>query len=616
MLNNFRLSLGIFALLVCVSAGWKNRNVSPAVQENTRLFRSASQNFASKVSNLKIAINRLEKDRPETVDRALTALKEARYAYKSIEAFMEYFFVNSARIYNRAAKNEIEEPFLEYQRPMGLQYIEAILFDNDVFSRKAELQEQLNVLEPSASDLKSLLYEFQATDGQILECHRLALIRVMTLGITGFDAPLLKTGIDESYAVLATMQKGISPYLNTNDPWSDRLNDHLGKSLAYLNAHPDFDTFDRLFFLTEFALPLQTALGKLISSMGLETNATGFLNYRADHLFSPDAFETNSFLPEVKAAQVALGEKLFNDPVLSGNGRLSCASCHVPSNTFQDGLDKSFGFDGQRKVARNAPTLLYASFQHSQFWDGRKRSLEEQIDAVIRDSTEMNADMDKVTNALQNKSIYRRLFRSAFPSGKGQKIVTNDRIGLAIASFVRTLHPFNSNFDRYIAGNEHALSTQQVKGFNLFMGKAQCGTCHFAPLFNGLIPPIYKFTEFEVLGTPIDENLLSPRADPDEGRISFRSIEFYKGAFKTPTVRNSAVTAPYMHNGGFASMDSVIEFYNKGGGVGIGLDVPHQTLSPIPLNLSSTEKQDIILFLQSLTDSRNMNSGQLRSTGR
>jgi cytochrome c peroxidase len=151
-------------------------------------------------------------------------------------------------------------------------------------------------------------------------------------------------------------------------------------------------------------------------------------------------------------------------------------------------------------------------------------------------------------------------------------------------------------------GDKTALSASQKRGFNLFMGKAACGTCHFAPVFNGLVPPNYITTEFEILGTPMNEDLEKPIADTDLGMYNVFEIEQFKGAFKTPTVRNAAETAPYMHNGAFATLEKLIDFYDKGGGAGIGLNVPQQTLSPTPLNLTKEEKADLISFIEALTD--------------
>jgi len=165
-----------------------------------------------------------------------------------------------------------------------------------------------------------------------------------------------------------------------------------------------------------------------------------------------------------------------------------------------------------------------------------------------------------------------------------------------------SLAPRNSAFDRYIAGDQKALNINQLKGFNLFMGKAQCGSCHFAPLFNGLIPPFYKRTEYETLGTPANDDFDHPFKDDDRGRYDFFTISYYQAAFKTPTVRNVEMTAPYMHNGAFKDLEKVVEFYNQGGGAGLHLAIRQQTLSDKQLHLSKTEVLEIVAFMQSLTD--------------
>jgi cytochrome c peroxidase len=244
---------------------------------------------------------------------------------------------------------------------------------------------------------------------------------------------------------------------------------------------------------------------------------------------------------------------------------------------------------------------LYAKYQHSQFWDGRAKTLEEQIAAVMKDPTEMNGTIETVLDKLNSDKTYRKSFQKAFSKNKKDKIKA-DELYQAIASYVGTLNPYNAAFDQYIQGNTRALTDDQIAGFNLFMGKAQCATCHFAPLFNGLIPPFYTLTEYEVLGTTKTDHLTRPENDNDEGRFNFLPTKYYKSAFKTPTVRNTAKTAPYMHNGAFQSLDTLMEFYNQGGGAGLGLTFPSQTLSAAKLNLTEKEKKDIIAFLNALTD--------------
>ncbi|SEI43506.1 cytochrome c peroxidase [Dyadobacter koreensis] len=574
------------------------------VEESISQFRMDSKVFASSILNLENALQNLDSYRPETIKRAKEKLISSRMAYKKIEYLLEYFFYTSSRVYNKAPKNEIEEPFLEYQELAGLQYLETLLFDSLPERHKPIFKEQTKLLRTASADLNSLLYDFQGTDEQILESVRIELIRVITLGIAGFDAPSLKSGIPESAIAVQSMHKTLKPYLTKSKFAADSVDLYLQKTSAYLQANPDFDSFNRLEFLTNCALPLQKYLGKMIRANGLEVNKYGILHYGADHMFSPNAFQKTSFPGsnrDASAKEILLGEKLFSENTLSGNGTKSCVSCHNPGNYFSDGLSKSKSFDRITSVKRNAPTLLYSGLQHSQFWDGRVKSLEEQIEAVIKDPREMHGNMSVSLAKINGDKMYRKAFRTAF-SKKRSEPVSEQEVYRAIASYIRTLNPYSSAFDKYLGGNKTALTDNQKAGFNLFMGKAQCGTCHFAPLFNGLIPPFYSLTEFEVLGTTKTEDLVNPEYDTDEGRFVFRPIKFYKGAFKTPTVRNSANTGPYMHNGAFNSLESLMEFYNQGGGAGLGLDFPTQTLSTGKLNLTDTEKMQIIKFLDSLTD--------------
>jgi cytochrome c peroxidase len=146
------------------------------------------------------------------------------------------------------------------------------------------------------------------------------------------------------------------------------------------------------------------------------------------------------------------------------------------------------------------------------------------------------------------------------------------------------------------------LSGAARRGFTVFMGKARCGTCHFAPLFNGTEPPAYVTTDPEIIGVPERPVLRHAQLDPDPGREAIDRVPSHRFAFKVPTVRNAAVTGPYMHNGAYRTLQEIVAFYDAGGGAGIGLDLPYQTLFDHPLKLTPGERADLIAFLRSLTD--------------
>ena len=160
----------------------------------------------------------------------------------------------------------------------------------------------------------------------------------------------------------------------------------------------------------------------------------------------------------------------------------------------------------------------------------------------------------------------------------------------ALAAYLRTLVTLESPVDRALRGDTAALAPDARRGFTVFMGKAKCGTCHFAPLFNGTVPPGYRKAEAEVLGVPTRPVVQRATLDPDPGRHGEFDAPVWKHAFKTPTVRNVAATAPYMHNGAYRTLEQVVEFYDRGGGAGIGAGLPHQTLPPEPLRLTAAAR--------------------------
>ena len=211
----------------------------------------------------------------------------------------------------------------------------------------------------------------------------------------------------------------------------------------------------------------------------------------------------------------------------------------------------------------------------------------------------MNSSVDEMIRRLNQSEEYQKLFKFSY-RGTPDTVINYYGILKAIAEYEKTLISMNSRFDKYIKGDSIQLTSQEVNGYNLFSGKALCGSCHFFPLFNGLVPPIYADTEYEVIGVP--ENSESKIIDNDEGRVKISKSYIHQYAFKTPTLRNSNLTAPYMHNGIYKTLDDVIDFYNSGGGQGLGINIAHQTLPFDSLHLSKSEIKDIKLFILSLND--------------
>ncbi len=287
------------------------------------------------------------------------------------------------------------------------------------------------------------------------------------------------------------------------------------------------------------------------------------------------------------AETIALGRRLFYDPSLSKDDTLACASCHNPRFDFTDGLKFSRGVGGETGI-RNAPTLLNVAYQTFQFWDGRALTLEEQAASPIADPIEMNQSHEVSVSKLNRDPVYPAMFRKAF----GTEDITLKRIEKALASFERTILSGNSAFDHYqYGGDKTALTPQQVRGFAIFINpvKGNCAACH-------TVNPQYAlFTDgkFHNLGQGVGED---GSTFNDPGRYHQTQIDTDRGAFKTPTLRNIANTAPYMHDGSLRTLREVVDFYAGGGNSNPYLDKEIKTI-----HLSGQDRADLVEFLKSLT---------------
>lgn len=287
--------------------------------------------------------------------------------------------------------------------------------------------------------------------------------------------------------------------------------------------------------------------------------------------------------------QIDLGRYLFFDPVLSGNKKLSCASCHIPEKGFSDGLARSTGFNGL-PLNRAAPTLWNVAFLKSFFWDGRATTLEEQMQGPLYAENEMNNTESNLLATLNSIDQYRELFMQAFPDKKKNEIQLHE-IYTAIAAFEASLISLNSRYDLYAHGFHEALKPNEIEGMNVFRSfVARCAECH--------TPPLFTNQQIAVLGTPEQEDLpFDPGAEKIFNDTSMR------GGFKVPTLRNIAKTAPYMHSGKFATLKEVVEFYNKGRGHAVPLNEKLSLHWHIwEPNLTATEIERVTDFLQTLSD--------------
>ena len=529
---------------------------------------------------------------------------QARLQYKKIEWAAEYFDVATARTMNGAPVPEVEVGNGQVFEPAGLQVIEAYLFPKYDATKQKELVRQLKTLQYGCNTYKTYFGNIDILDGQVFDAARLEVYRVLTLGIAGFDDPLTQKSMAESAAGLESL-KSILKYYAGNDERSKKLSLRISAAVGYLDSHTGFDNFNRAEFITQYGNPISHSIADLEQHLNIHViRYNRLLSQDAKTLFDPNAFDVNAYAPNADAVstpqKVLLGKMLFADPVLSGTGTRSCRSCHQPEKAFTDGLVRNTVLGGKQPLKRNTPTLLNAGLQPSQFYDLRAATLEDQASNVVDNPDEMHGSMGIAAKRLWQNKTYRQLFTKAYPVNKRTTIDTLEVMN-ALGSYVRSLTALNSRFDTYMRGDNTAMSKDELHGFNLFMGKAKCGTCHYMPLFNGTLPPRFMKMESEVIGVP--KSTTAHVIDDDLGRFNIVQTPSFKHAFKVTTVRNASRTAPYMHNGVFKTLDEVMDFYNKGGGTGLGIKIDNQTLPFDKLNLSVKESKDIIAFIKSL-DSR------------
>jgi cytochrome c peroxidase len=276
-------------------------------------------------------------------------------------------------------------------------------------------------------------------------------------------------------------------------------------------------------------------------------------------------------------AKSALGQMLFFDPLLSRSRTRSCATCHNPSLSWGDGLPHAIGEDPKGLPLR-APTLIDVAFTEPLGWDGKFRNLESVAFGPITNPANMNLTESELIARLSAIPAYGDAFANAFGDGS----VTRPRIEAALATFERSIVAGQSPFDRWIMGDEAAISASAKRGFQIFNGKARCSTCHNGPSFTD--------GSFHDIGTAQNDDI-------GRGRLFPRS-EKLRYAFKTPTLRDVARRSPYMHDGSVATLEDVIELYDKG-----GIDRPSRSPSIRPLSLGASEKKDLVAFLQTLNAS-------------
>ncbi len=588
----------IFSLLVCSSFITKDE---PPVSES--ITAAVLSDIAGILSRLD-SINVLSKPGKLNKVACIKHFEASRKLYKEIEFYTEYhfsfhskYFINSPLV-NKA---EFEYGYKTFV-PHGFQVLENILYGNNVDS-SLNITYELTLLKNSFSYIRDKSRNKIFKNSTVIDMVRFEVIRIMSLYLNGYDCTVNKQNLTEIKCILNGFEQTLGQFPgNTSD--KAVANKLIASAIAYLSKHTDYDSFNRLYFITNYLKPLYEALYGFYDDEA-KTEITNYaVNIRRPKFYDKAWFNTNYFSVVLKDSalvtkQADLGRLLFFDPALSGNNQRACASCHNPGNAFGGNVDFNKSFEADETVKRNTPSLLNSVFQKSFFTDGRSLQLEDQVNDVMTNHKEMFSKPEDVVYKLKQSPGYKLLFHEAFKNTE-DTAVTYYALLKAISEYERKLVSLNSRFDKYIRGDAAQLSKDEVDGYTVFAGKALCGSCHFFPLFNGVTPPFYSDNEFEVIGVP--KNKLNKELDGDSGRYHVSKNVIHLASFKTPGIRNLKFTAPYMHNGIYNTLEEVIDFYKKGGGAGLGIDINNQTLPFDSLQLNAKEVIQLKKFLGTLTD--------------
>ena len=425
---------------------------------------------------------------------------------------IEYYYTAESRMLNGPALQRVEDDNPDkIIPPQGFQFIEELIY-GDWKSSYRSIETELDKLLIIFNQFKSQTNRvFMFKDPLVWDALRSSMMKLAAMGISGFDSPIAQLSLPEGEATLIGIRHILSAIQTENKAGQDslaKLNSVLSLGITKLASSSSFNTFDRMSFIKTIAEPAYALIIQNTKLLGASLpKERRPINTAAESFFSIDFFDLSFFSPNeryrITPERVYLGNLLFNDPVLSATKNRTCGGCHKPELAFTDGLKTALSVDQKTFLKRNTPTLLNSAFQTKQFYDSRTSVLENQLSDVVHNQEEMKGSLKQSVKDLQQNRRYDSLFRKAYPND--DVAISQYNIANAISSYTRSLVGLNSRFDLYMRGDQGKMTKTEINGFNLFMGKAKCATCHFIPLFNGLVPPEFTETESEVLAVPLNK---------------------------------------------------------------------------------------------------------------
>ncbi len=580
-------------------------------------YQQKLQNFSTSLSELSTIIKQQKVISSQSITTIKSEIATSRIAMKKIDFWLRYLDPLTYKKINAPLPVEWEtEVFEKYEKPYkrigaGLTLAELYLDENNINkdSLLQLIQDAANACKTFAADSTFRLLQKPAP---FFFCNRLFLLNLATIYTTGFECPNSQNILPELLQMLISVKEINETFEDTYPNYflSPKYKKLFDEMIAFVEQEPkNANQFNHFLFIKKYVNPLFGMNQQMIRAYNVFPKSYNdyTLNANVNSIFDKQlykgqnskgiftAINDEALLKEIKA----IGKLLFYDPILSANGQRSCASCHNPNQFFTDTtVSTHLQFDGINKLPRNTPSLLNVQYNHLLMLDGKHFYLQNQARDVITSPTEMGTNENELLENVLSCKEYKDAFKKFIKRTPNYPTISIDHIAAAITMYYADLGNYTASFDDAINLNKQ-ISQQSIAGFNLFMSKAQCATCHFAPQFNGVKPP-YIGSEFEVLGTPKDVKFSA--LSEDVGRYKINPAQETMNSFRTGNLRNIAKTKPYMHNGVFSTLEQVIDFYDTGGGIGNGLKVENQTLSSDSLHLTKNEKQSLIAFMQTLNE--------------
>ncbi|MES2679361.1 MAG: cytochrome c peroxidase [Bacteroidota bacterium] len=613
-MKNKEVVLLIVTVVFCVSVSFK-RTADPKnylAHYNTQLLE-----FNKCQSQLLACIEKSKLTSPEDIEEIRKQVNLTRDQMKGLDFWMRYLEPISYKQINGPLPVEWEtEVFEKFEAPYKREGAGLTLAGLYLDEEQPDKKVLFNLVK--SSDVAAQVYMADSITRQLTTpdhfylCNRLFLLNLAAIYTTGFECPDTSRIIPELKGMLTETYKTYASFNGSfpNNPLPENYLELYRSTVSFVSKQDNnYLQFDHFTFIKEYINPLFSLNQKLIKEYKVvsKSNVDYSLNKNSVSIFSKDLYRAQNtkgiylrvYDKETLAEIEKIGKLLFYDPVLSGNNLRSCASCHNPNQYFTDTIKTtSLHFDGKNSLPRNSPSLINSEYNHLVMLDGKHTSLQNQAKDVITNASEMACAEDDVLKKILSCEEYKTAFKKFLKFTPTEKKITIEHVTSALTLYYSKFSHYYSEFDKAM-NQSQALSAEATQGFNVFMGKAQCATCHFVPQFNGVKPP-YVGSEFEVLGVPKDSTFKQLSAD--KGRYVINPASEMASAFRTGSVRNAEKTKPYMHNGSFTDLNQVIDFYDAGGGTGRGLKLDNQTLSGDSLHLTKKDKKNLLAFIKSLNE--------------